>query len=70
MPYKSQIRTLDANLKMYDSQIAKMEVASFPDEALLVELKTKRTSTFNELRRLNKLQWEEDHERVNFDDDR
>lgn len=70
MPYKSQIRTLDANLKMYDSQIAKMEVTSFPDEALLVELKTKRTSTFNELRRLNKLQWEEDHERVNFDDDR
>lgn len=70
MPYKAQIRTLTENLKVLDTQISKMETNPYPEEATLVTLKNKRMTIVNELRRLNKLQWDEDHERVNLDDDR
>jgi len=70
MPYKAQIKHLTENLKILDTQISKMETNPFPEEATLVSLKNRRTTIFNELRRLNKLQWDEDHERVNLDDDR
>lgn len=70
MPYKAQIRTLNETLNQLDNQISKMETNPYPEEATLVTLKNKRMTVFNELRRLNKLQWDEDHERVNLDDDR
>lgn len=70
MPYKSQIRALEHELQMLDDKIGKMEIAPYPDEAALVTAKNRRITVFSELRRLNKLQWDEDHERVNFDDDR
>lgn len=70
MPYKAQIKHLTENLNVLDTQISKMETNPFPEEATLVSLKNRRNTIFNELRRLNKLQWDEDHERVNLDDDR
>ena len=38
--------------------------------AELEKLKSERSTIIYELSRLRKMQWEEDHERVNFEDER
>lgn len=57
MSYDYQIRLLESELK-------KLENGS--DNKDLKRM----TDIINDLRRLRRLKWEEEHERVNFDDDR
>ena len=40
------------------------------EETKVHDMKKKRLQILDELSKLRKLQWEEDHERVSFDDDR
>lgn len=57
--YNQRIRFLEESLRMLGIQIEK---SSTP------ELLTQRTNLLGELSELRRLQYEEDHERVNFDD--
>lgn len=57
--YNQRIRFLEESLRMLGSQI---EQSSTP------ELLAQQTNILSELSRLRRLQFEEDHERVNFDD--
>lgn len=68
--YKNRILHLTESHRLLDNQINEMErTGNFKDE-VLSELKKKRLAFKDEIARLTKLQWEHEHERVDFDDDR
>lgn len=71
MSYRERIKHLEHLHKEIDSEIDKME-RNHPhvQEAKLHDMKKQRLLYRDELSRLNRMQWEEDHERVDFDDDR
>lgn len=71
MPYKSRIKHLEQLHEDIDKDIDSME-KNHPhvEEDRVHDMKKKRLQYRDELNRLRKLQWEEDHERVNFEDDR
>lgn len=67
--YKEKIRRLENILLNQTSTIDQIK----DDPNRSVELKTlveQRSSTLSELSQLRRMQYEEEHERVNFDDDR
>ena len=66
MPYKNRITTLEASLRLVENRIE----AHVGDDVELAKLKAEQSTIIYELSRLRKMQWEEDHERVNFEDDR
>ncbi len=57
MSYDNQIRILEAKLKQLEQSTDKKDLE-------------KMAQVINDLRRLRRLKWEEEHERVNFDDER
>jgi hypothetical protein len=70
MPYKSQIINLQEAHRKLDNQILSLVKSETKDQAMINDLISKRSATQSEIRKLQKLQWEEDHDRVNFEDDR
>jgi hypothetical protein len=66
MSYNYKIKTLEEGLRILETRISNFQ----GNDQDLVQLKEQKSKYFDELRRLRKLQWEEDHERVNFDDER
>jgi len=70
MPYRNSIKKLEDTIKLMDGklQILKETPSSIPDEAKNVA--EQRQLFMTELSRLRRLQWEEEHERVNMDEDR
>lgn len=71
MPYEARILLLEKLHKELDDEIDKME-RNHPhvEEYRVHELKKKRLACRDELSRLRKLQWVEEHERIELDDDR
>lgn len=71
MSYRERIKHLEQLHKQLNEEIDKME-RNHPhvQELKLHDMKKQRLAYRDELSRLNRLQWEEDHERVNYDDDR
>lgn len=69
MSYKSRINHLEEMHKLLDKQINEMQT-NHPgvDVEHLAELKKKKLQIKDEISRLNKLQWDEDHERLGYDD--
>lgn len=68
--YKNRILHLTESHRVLDNQINEIEkTGNFKDE-VLSEMKKKKLAIKDEISRLTKLQWEHDHERVDFDDDR
>ena len=67
--YRQQIARLTQQLKDLDAKIlAAEQVKDFTVDALK-DMKIDRSDVYSELRRYTKLQWEEDHERVRFEED-
>lgn len=64
--YKDQIRRLEILIEDQNKKINSISKES-PSYKTLTEL---RSTNQQELSRLRKLQWLEDHERLGFDDDR
>lgn len=64
--YRDRIRTLE---KLVEDQTNKISGLS-KDNPEYTTLIDSRSTNLQELSRLRKLQWEEDHERVRFDDER
>jgi hypothetical protein len=68
--YESRIRTLTETHRLIDEQIATLERnGKFTDEHLS-ELKKKKLLYKDEIARLTRLQWEHDHESIDYDEER
>jgi len=67
--YKSKIKQLEESHRVLNKQIDDME-RNHPhvEEAKLAEMKKKKLLIKDEIRRLNKLQWDHDHETVHGDE--
>ena len=69
--YKERIKHLIESHRVLDERITAHERDHPGTENQLVqEWKKQKLAFTNEIRRLEKLQWEHDHDTVNFDDDR
>ena len=64
--YRRRIQTLEESHRLLDKQITE---GNYTDEQIS-EMKKRKLMLKDEIARLTKLQWIEDHERVDFDDDR
>ena len=69
--YNERIRILENQIRTNDNTLFAWERAGkSKDDKEFVELRDKQYQLKEELRKLNRLQWDYDHERVSFDDDR
>ncbi len=68
--YREKIRKLELLVEEQGQKITKMQNDPNRDEQEYMSLNQQRSMTMRQLSELRRLQWEEDHERVNFDDDR
>ena len=64
MSYEMKIRLVEQVLKSVDADLRNA------DESKKQELIQRRSGIFEELRKLKRLDWEEQNERVGFDDER
>lgn len=68
--YEARIKMLTETHRLLDSQIEKLERnGNFKDEHLS-ELKKKKLLYKDEIARLSKLQWEHDHDVLDYDEER
>lgn len=68
--YRSRIQTLEESHRILDQQIEKLtKLGTYTDDQLS-EMKKRKLMFKDEIKRLTRLQWEEDNERVDLDDDR
>lgn len=70
MPYTNKIKTLEESYRVLDNKIFALEKNGSSDTEELKKLQETKSKCLDELRQLRRLQWDHDHERVNFDDDR
>ena len=68
--YRERIAKLQQKVKDLDSKILSAESDRNFDKDALKAMLIDRNDVYSEIRRYTKLQWEEDHERVRFEDDR
>ena len=68
--YRQQIARLQQQVKDLDAKILAAEQDKDFTVDALKDMKIDRNDVYSELRKYTRLQWEEDHERVNFEDDR
>lgn len=68
--YRQRIARLEQQIKDLDAKILVAESDAKFDKDTLKDMKIDRNELYSDLRRYTKLQWEEDHERVRFEDDR
>jgi hypothetical protein len=69
MAYKGRIKHLEEMHRLLDKQITEMQT-NHPgvDIEHLAELKKKKLLLKDEISKLNRLQWEEDNERIGYGD--
>jgi len=68
--YENRIKVLEETHRLLDAEIAKLEKnGNFKDE-YLSELKKKKLLYKDEIAKLNRLQWEHDHESIDYDEER
>jgi len=70
MPYKNRIKILEESHRLVENQLFQLEKSGSTDVEKIKNLKEVKDKYFNELRVLNRAQWDHDHERVDLDDDR
>lgn len=70
MSYRSKIKMLEESYLTLNQKIDVLQKTENFDKEELQKMITQRTRYLSELSRFRKLQWEEDHEQVEFDDDR
>jgi hypothetical protein len=67
MPYKNNIETIKQSIALLESRIYSPNEY---DSDTVFDMRRQVLILNTELSKLQKLQWEEEHERVNFEDDR
>ena len=68
--YRNQIAKLQQKVKDLDAKILSAELDTNFNKDALKAMRIDRNDVYSDLRKYTKLQWEEDHERVNFEDER
>ena len=68
--YRNQITRLQQRVKDLDDKILLAESDVNFNKDALKAMRIDRNDVYSDLRKYTKLQWEEDHERVRFEDDR
>jgi hypothetical protein len=68
MPYRSRISILKESHRLIDEQIIVME-ANNADPLKISEMKKQRLIYKDEIRRMERIQWEHDHDTVDLSDD-
>ena len=68
--YENRIKHLEETHRILYQKIDIMERTGNFDDVEITKLKKQRLQYRDELAKLRKLQWEHDHEIVDFDDDR
>jgi len=66
MPYKNRIETIKQSIKLLESRIYSYNEY---DTETVFDMRRQVLILSTELNKLTKLQWEEEHDRVNFEDD-
>jgi len=70
MPYKNRIKTLEESIRLLDNQIFQLEKNGSTDTKKLTELKVTKEKYSSEMRTMIRAQWDNDHNTVDFGDDR
>ena len=70
MPYKSRIKTLEESIRLLDNQLFQLEKTGSTDTKRLNELKETKDKYSKEVRLMIRAQWDNDHNTVDFGDDR
>jgi hypothetical protein len=68
--YRERIARLEQQLKDLDEKILLAESETKFDKDTLKDMTISRLDVYSTLRKYEHLQWEEDHERIDFEDDR
>ena len=68
--YKVRISHLEEAHRTLDKHITNLQDSGNFDDDKLSELKKKKLQLKDEISRLRRLDWEDKHERVDFDEDR
>jgi hypothetical protein len=70
MPYKNRIKTLEESIRLLDNQIFQLEKNGSTDTKRLSEIKDTKDKYQKEVRIMIRSQWDNDHNTVDFGDDR
>lgn len=65
MPYKNRIKTLEESIRLVENQIK-----GNTDPKRLAELSEISVKYSTELSKMRRVQWEHEHENIDFEDDR
>jgi hypothetical protein len=68
--YKDRIKHLEEAHRAIDKQLTEMDKHPHVEESKIAEMKKQKLQLKDEINRLNKLQWDHEHEHINLDDDR
>lgn len=66
--YETRIKHLEEMHRVLDNKIESLEKTGIYEDHALQNLKKQKLQLKDELRRLNRLQWENDHETVHIDE--
>jgi hypothetical protein len=70
MPYKNRIKTLEESIRLLDNQIFQLQKSGSTDTSKVKTLIETKDKYMSELRTMIRAQWDNDHETVDFGDDR
>lgn len=70
MPYKAKIKDIEQQIRITEDAMKKLSNAGLQDEEKYKTMKSHVVDLRIELGRLNRLQWDHDHESVDYGDDR
>jgi hypothetical protein len=70
MPYKNRIKTLEESVRLLDNQIFQLQKEGSTDISKVKTLIETKDKYMSELRTMIRAQWDNDHETVDFGDDR
>ena len=66
--YENRIRHLEESHRVLDKQINQLLSTGVFEDTKIQEMKKQKLQLKDEIRRLNRLQWDHDHETVHFDE--
>lgn len=66
--YETRIKHLEESHRVLDKQINQLLATGVFEDTRIQEMKKQKLQLKDEIRRLNRLQWDHDHETVHFDE--
>ena len=70
MPYTNRIKTLEESHRLVDNQLFQLEKTGSTDTDKIQKLREAKQKYLTELQHMRRVQWDYDHDRVDFEDDR